>query len=495
MSEYDYSGLYNSPQNSGPAGSGQPAASDQPTRQEGGYPNVGSSGMNTANTARTDYSTASGSQPAGEAQQPETGASFHSYADPAGPGGPTPPAGHTPGAAPNPAPKRRGGGKKVALRIVAGIGVVVLGFGGGLIGTAAGNALGLGRSQVVVQQVAQSDTVTAENQGSAGGEEMSLVDISAAVQPSVVAITTEQMVSTNSWFGSYVQSGAGSGVIISEDGYILTCAHVVSGANTITVQLADNTEYSATLVGADSTSDVAVLKIESTGLTPATIGDSSALAVGETVVAVGNPMGTLSGTVTDGIVSAVNRSVQVEGNDMSLIQTNAAISPGNSGGGLFNAAGELIGIVNASGSTTTSSGAVSQNLGFAIPINEGMEVATQLIETGHVARPALGIQVINILDAQTAMQYGVSTYGVYVVRINPGSGAEAAGLQLGDRIVAVDNNSVNENNDLTSYLATKNVGDTVTLQVERDGRMSTLEVVLGESDGTTTAATQEDAQN
>ena len=207
------------------------------------------------------------------------------------PGGPTPPAGHTPGAAPNPAPKRRGGGKKVALRIVAGIGVVVLGFGGGLIGTAAGNALGLGRSQVVVQQVAQSDTVTAENQGSAGGEEMSLVDISAAVQPSVVAITTEQMVSTNSWFGSYVQSGAGSGVIISEDGYILTCAHVVSGANTITVELNDGTEHAATIVGSDSSSDIAVIKIDATGLTAATLGNSDNLAVGETVVAGWQPDG------------------------------------------------------------------------------------------------------------------------------------------------------------------------------------------------------------
>ena len=485
MSEYDYSGLYNSPQNSGPAGSGQPAASDQPTRQEGGYPNVGSSGMNTANTDRTDYSTAAGSQPAGEAQQPETGASFHSYADPAGPGGPTPPAGHTPGAAPNPAPKRRGGGKKVALRIVAGIGVVVLGFGGGLIGTAAGNALGLGRSQVVVQQVAQSDTATAESQGSAGGEEMSLVDISAAVQPSVVAITTEQMVSTNSWFGSYVQSGAGSGVIISEDGYILTCAHVVSGANTITVELNDGTEHAATIVGSDSSSDIAVIKIDATGLTAATLGNSDNLAVGETVVAVGNPMGTLSGTVTDGIVSAVNRAVEVEGNEMNLIQTDAAISPGNSGGGLFNGKGELIGIVNASGSTTTSSGAVSQNLGFAIPISDAMDIATQLIENGYVARPALGVMILDINDAQTAYQYGVSNYGVYIIQVTPGGGADQAGLQAGDRIVSVDSNSVTTGQDLTSYLETKEIGDTVELQIEREGRMATYTVSLGESSANT----------
>ena len=479
MSEYDYSGLYNSPQNSGPAGSGQPAASDQPTRQEGGYPNVGSSGMNTANTARTDYSTASGSQPAGEAQQPETGASFHSYADPAGPGGPTPPAGHTPGAAPNPAPKRRGGGKKVALRIVAGIGVVVLGFGGGLIGTAAGNALGLGRSQVVVQQVAQSDTVTAENQGSTGGEEMSLVDISAAVQPTVVAITTEQMVSTNSWFGSYVQSGAGSGVIISEDGYILTCAHVVSGANTITVELNDGTEYAATIVGSDSSSDIAVIKIDATGLTAATLGNSDNLAVGETVVAVGNPMGTLSGTVTDGIVSAVNRAVEVEGNEMNLIQTDAAISPGNSGGGLFNTNGELIGIVNAKYSDEDAEG-----LGFAIPVNTMKTVVQDLLENGYVTgRPALGITVITVGDVQTAMQYGVSSLGVYVNSVDAGSGAEAAGMKAGDRIVSIGTQLVESTDDVTNALKSYNVGDVVEVQVDRGRELITLQVTLGEKTG------------
>ena len=493
MSEYDYSGLYNSPQNSGPAGSGQPAASDQPTRQEGGYPNVGSSGMNTANTARTDY-TADG-QPSGSAagEQP-AGSSFHSYSSASGPaaggpGSPNGPQGPVGGPAPQPGPaphraRKQGGGKKIALRIVAGVGVVVLGFGGGLLGTMAGNALGLGHDQVVIQQV-QRDESAQTNQGSADGSEMTLVDIAAKVSPSVVAITTEQMVSTNVWFGSYIQSGAGSGVILSEDGRILTCAHVVDGATSITVQLSDDTEYPATVIGSDSSSDVAVLKIDATGLTPATIGDSNALAVGETVVAVGNPMGTLSGSVTDGIVSAVNRAVEVEGNEMNLIQTDAAISPGNSGGGLFNGKGELIGIVNASGSTTTSSGAVSQNLGFAIPISDAMDIATQLIENGYVARPALGVMILDINDAQTAYQYGVSNYGVYIIQVTPGGGADQAGLQAGDRIVSVDSNSVTTGQDLTSYLETKEIGDTVELQIEREGRMATYTVSLGESSANT----------
>ena len=273
----------------------------------------------------------------------------------------------------------------------------------------------------------------------------------------------------------------------------MTCAHVVDGATSITVQLSDDTEYPATVIGSDSSSDVAVLKIDATGLTPATIGDSNALAVGETVVAVGNPMGTLSGSVTDGIVSAVDRSVEVEGNAMSLIQTDAAISPGNSGGGLFNGLGELIGLVNASGSTTTSSGAVSQNLGFAIPINEVMNVVNELIEKGYVARPALGVTVLSINESN-AMQYGVDTYGVYIIQITPGSGAEKAGLQLGDRVVAVDNNSVNATTDLTGYLQGKNVGDTVSLQIERDGKMANYDVVLGEGATGPTATTDEDAQ-
>ena len=491
MSEYDYSGLYKQDPNGTGQGAQQPSAPQAP--QENTYPNVGSSGMNTANTARTDYT--ADAQPSGSAagEQP-AGSSFHSYSSASGPaaggpGSPNGPQGPVGGPAPQPGPaphraRKQGGGKKVALRIVAGVGVVVLGFGGGLLGTMAGNALGLGHDQVVIQQV-QRDESAQTNQGSADGSEMTLVDIAAKVSPSVVAITTEQMVSTNVWFGSYIQSGAGSGVILSEDGRILTCAHVVDGATSITVQLSDDTEYPATVIGSDSSSDVAVLKIDATGLTPATIGDSNALAVGETVVAVGNPMGTLSGSVTDGIVSAVDRSVEVEGNAMSLIQTDAAISPGNSGGGLFNGKVELIGIVNASGSTTTSSGAVSQNLGFAIPISDAMDIATQLIENGYVARPALGVMILDINDAQTAYQYGVSNYGVYIIQVTPGGGADQAGLQAGDRIVSVDSNSVTTGQDLTSYLETKEIGDTVELQIEREGRMATYTVSLGESSANT----------
>ena len=332
MSEYDYSGLYN---NGGPQNNnGQPAGTqpEQPQAEQSGYPNVGSSGMNTANTAQTDYSNSSQQNSSYNPQGPVAGnggnggngnnGGYNGYSYSSNP------------QPPQNEPKKSHGGKKVLLRVAACIGVVALGFGGGLAGTVVASRTGLTGGQVVVQQVQRDTNTDSVSQGSTNGTNLSIQDVAALVQPSVVAITTEQMVSTNTWFGgSYVQSGAGSGVIISQDGYIVTCAHVVSGANNITVQLADGTEYTATVVGQDSTSDVAVLKIEATGLTPAVIGDSDSLAVGETTIAVGNPLGTLSNTVTNGIVSALNREVTVQGNDMNLIQTSASISPGNSGGG------------------------------------------------------------------------------------------------------------------------------------------------------------------
>ncbi len=468
MSEYDYSGLYNqSPQNTPPR--------DEADNSGSTYPNVGSSGVNTANTARTDFT-------AGEPDpwEPHAGG-------PGGPDGPVNGFGTQPTPPTPPRKRRSGNGKKIGLRVLAGVGVVVLGFGGGMLGTVVASRAGLTGGQVVVQQVQRDENATASTQGSTGGTDLSMTEIAAKAQPSVVAITTEQMVSTNSWFGNYVQSGAGSGVIISQDGYILTCAHVVSGATNIKVQLADDTEYTATVVGEDSTSDIAVVKIDATGLSAATIGDSDALAVGELAVAVGNPLGTLSGTVTDGIISAVNRSVEVESNEMSLIQTDAAISPGNSGGGLFNGQGELIGIVNAKSGSTTNTGEATnaEGLGFAIPINTAMDIAQDLIENGYVKRPALGVTVITVTQ-ENAMQFGVSDYGVYIYQITPGSGAANAGLQVGDRIIAIDDNSVSQNSDLTGYLQQKAVGDTVNLQIERDGKMATYQVVLGE--GTSGAA-------
>ena len=478
--EYDYSGLYNNTSGSGqPNGQNpqpeQSAPAQNPQPQQSSYPNVGSSGVNTANTARTDYSSYNSGSTSGQNPQQDSNGYTSSFSGGNGNNGGY--NGYSYSSAPQqpPVPQKKKG-SKVLLRVLACVGVAALGFGGGLGGAVVASRAGLTGNQVVVQQVERSTDATAA--GSTDGTSMSVQQIASVVSPSVVAITTEQMSSSQTWFGGYyVQSGAGSRVIISQDGYILTCAHVVSGATSVKVQLDGSDEsYDATIVGQDSTSDIAVLKIDATGLTPAVIGDSDALAVGEVAVAVGNPLGTLSNTVTDGVVSALNRQVTVQDNDMTLIQTDASISPGNSGGGLFNGNGELIGIVNAKSSYSEAEG-----IGFAIPINTAMEIGQQLIESGSVARPALGVKIVDVTDAQTAQQLGVSTMGVYVVEVTKGSGAEAGGVQAGDRVLAVDDTAVSDTSALKNYLKDKSIGDTVALQVERDGKVLTLNVSLGSS--------------
>ena len=468
--EYDYSGLYNNTSGSGqPNGQNPqpeqsaPAQNQQP--QQSSYPNVGSSGANTANTARTDYSSYNSGSTSGQNPQQDSNGYTSSFSG--GNGNNSGYNGYSSAPQQPPVPQKKKG-SKVLLRVLACVGVAALGFGGGLGGAVVASRAGLTGNQVVVQQVERSTDATAA--GSTDGTSMSVQQIASVVSPSVVAITTEQMSSSQTWFGGYyVQSGAGSGVIISQDGYILTCAHVVSGATSVKVQLNGSDEsYDATVVGQDSTSDIAVLKIDATGLTPAVIGDSDALAVGEVAVAVGNPLGTLSNTVTDGIVSALNRQVTVQNNDMTLIQTDASISPGNSGGGLFNANGELIGIVNAKSSYSEAEG-----IGFAIPINTAMEIGRQLIENGSVARPALGVKIVDVTDAQTAQQLGVSTMGVYVVEVTKGSGADAAGVQAGDRVLAVDDTAVSDSSALKNYLKDKGIGEGKTRE-DHSGTMNQL---------------------
>ena len=299
---------------------------------------------------------------------------------------------------------------------------------------------------------------------------------------SVVEITTEST-KTNSLFGgSYVTEGAGSGVILSADGYIVTNNHVVSGANTINVTLSDGTKHPATLVGTDSKTDLAVVKINATGLTPATFGDSSELAVGDAVIAIGNPLGSLGGTVTNGIVSSLDREITIEGKTMNLIQTNAAVNPGNSGGGLFNIYGELVGIVNAKSGSDSSSSTTIEGLGFAIPSNTVKEVALELMNNGYVSgRVMLGVSVIEVNSQQMAQQYGVDRLGVYIASVTDGLGAQQAGLQVGDCIVSINGTAVSANGDVTAELENFEVGDSVELQVVRDGKMMTFNVPLTEN--------------
>ena len=442
-----------------------------------GYPNVGSSGMNTANTAGT-YSDPAPARPS------ETST---------GNGGTTPPpAGPEPQAAASKPPKKRRkhSSGRIARSAVALVLAAAMGFAGGFVGARVGNA----GNKVVIQQVERTDSSAASGTAvSSSG--MTTSQVSEMVSPSVVVITTEQVVYSQwSWYGqNQVESGAGSGVIISSDGYILTCAHVVSGASQITVTIGD-TDYTATVVGEDDTSDVAVLKIDATGLTPATVGDSDSLSVGDSVLAVGNPLGELGGTVTSGIVSALNRRVTIQGtsstNTMSLIQMDASVSPGNSGGGLFNMNGELIGLVNAKSSSSDAEG-----LGFAIPINDAIQVAQDLLENGYVSgRPYMGITYIAVTDAQTAAQLNVNAYGVYVVDVVQGGPADKAGLKAGDRIVSIDGTEIAQKDDLGTLMQQHTAGDTLSITVARDGQMQTVSLTLGEKNASNTAA-QRSANN
>lgn len=368
---------------------------------------------------------------------------------------------------PHAAQKKRGWGKRVAAGAAAVVFCGAVGFGGGYLGYTF--AKGGSTGPVIYQAPAASSGTGSAAGGTANtADALSVTEIASKVGPSVVEVTTEA-VTTNAFFGQYVQSGAGSGVIITEDGYIITNNHVVSGASQVTVRTSDGTEYPATVVGADSKTDIAVLKIEATGLTPAVVGDSDSLQVGEFTLAVGNPLGELGGTVTDGIISALDREVTVENQTMNLLQTNAAVSPGNSGGGLFNERGELIGIVNAK-----SSGQNAEGLGFAIPVNTAIQVAEELINNGYVTgRPAMGVTVLSINDAQTAFQYGVNQAGVYVQSVNEGGAADKAGLQPGDRFVSIDGTAVNSTSDITGIIGEHAVGDTIEVQVVRGTQIVT----------------------
>ena len=378
---------------------------------------------------------------------------------------------------PEPPRRRRFPAGKIVKGAVALVLCAVVGFGGGY----AGASVARNSNPIILQTAPTSDGGTA---GTAASAETTAATVAAKVQPSVVEVTTEQVV-MNSFLGQYVESGAGSGVILSADGYIITNNHVIEGASSITVRTYDGTEYPATLIGTDSQTDIAVLKIEAEGLTPAVIGDSDSVAVGDYVLAVGNPLGTLGGTVTDGIVSALDRDITVNGQNMTLMQTNAAVSPGNSGGGLFNANGELIGILNAKSADSEAEG-----IGFAIPIDTAIEVATDLMSNGYVTgRPGLGVTVISVSDLQTAMQYGLSNLGVYIQSVNSGSGAEEAGLKAGDRIVSVDGTVVNSTSDVTGVLDEHEIGDTVEVQVARDGQLVSAQVTLGERQATVNSST------
>lgn len=322
-----------------------------------------------------------------------------------------------------------------------------------------------------------SKSVSATNYtlAKATGSEKSIEEIVAMNENAVVEVRTEQ-VSTGNGIQNYVSEGAGSGVIIDSDGYILTCNHVIDGATSITVTLKNGKSYSASVVGTDAKTDVAVIKIAGTGFTAAQYGDVNELSVGDLAVAIGNPLGELGGTASTGIISSLSRQLTIDGRTMSLLQTDASINPGNSGGGLFDDYGNLIGIVVAK-----SSGSDVEGLGFAIPINKAAEVAKELIKNGKVTgRAMMGIKIVDATDKSAAAQYNLDKPGIYVASLESVE-AQDAGLKVGDMFYSLDGKEIESSADLSTILDDHKPGDEIKAVVIRDGEKVKLTLTLIEA--------------
>ena len=295
---------------------------------------------------------------------------------------------------------------------------------------------------------------------------------------SVVEISTTVPVTRWGFFGpsSTIQQGAGSGIIISDSGYILTCYHVTKNAQTITVGLRNGNSYEGTLVAGDEESDVAVVKIETDEeLTVAVLGDSSQMKVGDPVVAIGNPLGQLGGTVTSGILSATDREITFENGTFNVLQTDAAINGGNSGGGLFNAKGELIGIVNGKAESIGVEG-----LAFALPMDDIKPVIEDLLNFGYVTDQGakLGVVMVDILDDRTATSYRVDELGCYILQVSDDSNASFAGLESGDRIVSIDGTAIKNADQVVDIISGHKVNDVIKMVVERAGQEKTFNITL-----------------
>ena len=377
---------------------------------------------------------------------------------------------------------------------------VVLPFVCGVLGTVAvlGTCLTV---PPIKQSILNSLVGTSNNQNSdstnlnnLNTQQVSLLDFSETgigvankVKPSIVGITVEFSVNSIFYNSSGTAKASGSGIIISEDGYILTNNHIVSStsesnnafyevgkANKVTVKLYnDDTEYEAKIIGTDSQTDLAVIKIDKTGLTPAELGDSDSVQVGEFAMAIGNPLG-LDNSVTPGIVSAVNREVtDSDGNKYLAIQTDAAINAGNSGGALVNSQGQVIGV-----NTLKLSGEDVEGVGFAIPINSTKEIYEQLIQYNKVKRPYIGIGGID-LDEETAKKNNL-VVGIYIKTIEDFSAAEKAGLRIGDVIIEADGQKITTMDELNEIKNSKSIGDTIKLKVYRNGNEKEVTVTLQE---------------
>ena len=361
---------------------------------------------------------------------------------------------------------------------------------GGILGTAGGTL-----SAIIVPKLFPGDSAPGNNSQSTtvleGQRDNTVIDIHkidtnkvmtpaevyAANVNSTVGITTS--ITTNFWGYQTTSAASGSGFIISEDGYILTNHHVIENSSSITVSFYDGSSKEAKLIGYDASNDIAVLKVEATGLTPVIFGDSENLNVGDTVLAIGNPLGELTFTLTVGALSALDREVTTSaGVTMNLMQTDCAINSGNSGGALFNLYGEVIGITNAKYSSSSSSEASIDNIGFAIPVNHIRQIVKSLIEKGYISKPYIGVSVIDV--SQETQSYGLPK-GASVQAITPESPAATAGLQVNDIITHVDGKEITGSSDLVAIIRECEIGQSLNLKVYRQGNTLDMTLTVGEN--------------
>ena len=363
-----------------------------------------------------------------------------------------------------------GGKKKTTVLVAVGL---VLALLMGILGSAIGNSLFGKGSTTIYEGQRESSVIDVAKVDT--GKLMTPAEVYAANVNSTVGITTS--VTTNFWGFQTTSAASGSGFILTGDGYVLTNYHVIESSNSISVTLYDGKSYDAVLIGYDESSDIAVLKIDAEGLTPVVLGDSDNLNVGDSVVAIGNPLGELTFSLTSGAVSALNREITLSNSvTMNLIQTDCAINSGNSGGALFNLYGEVIGITNAKYSGS-GSGASIDNIGFAIPINHVRGIVESIIENGYVAKPYIGVAVSDV--SEETVSYGLPA-GAAVRAVSEDSPAEKAGLQVNDIITAVNGKEISGRTGLSEAVSAASVGDTLTLTVYRQGNTISVDVTVGE---------------
>ncbi len=313
---------------------------------------------------------------------------------------------------------------------------------------------------------------------SAESAEFSPADLYEQNVNSTVGITISGKTTSRYGYG-YTYRASGSGFIITSDGYILTNYHVIEDSDTVTVATYDGETYDAKIIGYDESNDIAVIKIDVENLKPVTLGDSDKLRVGDTVYAIGNPLGELTFSLTRGIVSAMSRNIQTgSGTSMNLIQTDCAINSGNSGGALFNSQGEVIGITNAKYSSSGfSSEAEIDNIGFAIPVNNVTRIVTSIIENGYVLKPYIGITV-SPLSEETSSITGLKA-GAVVQDVTEDAPADQAGIKVHDVIVKVDHTDIKDSNELVQVISKAEPGEVMTFHIYRQGQEITLDVEIG----------------